>query len=515
MPQTLTYPGVYIEELPSNVHTIIGVATSITAFVGRALRGPVDDPVTVDSFGAFVRRFGGLSRLSPMSYAVAQYFQNGGGTAVIVRVNHDATTAGADLPAGAGTLGLDAASPGAWGTGLRVQVQNSDAAFAGGFNLTVEEVDRDNGNRVLNTEVFRNLTIGKGDPRYVGAILAQQSSLVRLRGDPPATRPDETAAGPPAVSIDFGAASDGGPIDDGDLSDPGLQGSKRGLWALDGADLVNIIVVPPLELDRNVGSATHEAALAYAASRRAIYLVDPPFGWSDAADPVQAAQSGLDALVSKLDNGAISFPAIHAPDPLQENRLETFAPSGTVAGVIARTDASRGVWKSPAGLEATLVGVPELAYKLTNAENGRLNPLGINCLRSFPGVGNVVWGARTLRGADTLADQWKYLAVRRTAYFIEETLYRATQWVLFEPNDEPLWAQIRLNVGAFMQDLFQQGAFAGTTPKEAYLVKCDRETTPPEDVDKGVVNILVGFQPLKPAEFVYITIQQLAGQGQS
>jgi len=170
------------------------------------------------------------------------------------------------------------------------------------------------------------------------------------------------------------------------------------------------------------------------------------------------------------------------------------------------------VWKAPAGLDATLVGVPGLAVPLTDPENGELNPLGINCLRSMPPAGRIIWGARTLRGDDRLADQWKYLPVRRTALYIEESLYRGTQWVVFEPNDEPLWAQIRLNVGAFMHDLFRRGAFQGKTPRDAYFVKCDNETTTQNDIDLGVVNIVVGFAPLKPAEFVVIQLQQLAGQ---
>jgi phage tail sheath protein FI len=163
-------------------------------------------------------------------------------------------------------------------------------------------------------------------------------------------------------------------------------------------------------------------------------------------------------------------------------------------------------------LEATLAGVPDLSVKLTDADSGLLNPLGINCLRSFPVVGRVVWGSRTLVGADVLASDWKYVPVRRLALFIEESLFRGTQWVVFEPNDEPLWAQIRLNVGAFMQDLFRQGAFAGVSAREAFAVRCDRETTTPLDQQRGIVNIVVQFAPLRPAEFVVIRLQQLAGQ---
>jgi hypothetical protein len=206
-------------------------------------------------------------------------------------------------------------------------------------------------------------------------------------------------------------------------------------------------------------------------------------------------------------------------DPLRDNQLADFAPCGIVAGVMARTDAARGVWKAPAGIEANLQGVLGLSINglpagLTDDENGQLNPRGINCLRNLPAIGHVVWGARTLEGADALASQWKYVPVRRLALFLEESLFRGTQWVVFEPNDEPLWSQIRLNLGSFMHTLFLQGAFQGTTPREAYFVKCDKETTTQTDIDNGIVNIVVGFAPLKPAEFVVIKIQQIAQQAQ-
>ncbi|MEM9267054.1 MAG: phage tail sheath C-terminal domain-containing protein, partial [Cyanobacteria bacterium P01_F01_bin.13] len=212
------------------------------------------------------------------------------------------------------------------------------------------------------------------------------------------------------------------------------------------------------------------------------------------------------------DHAALFFPMLMKPNILKENQIEAFAPCGAVAGIFARTDAQRGVWKAPAGTEATLVGVPKLSVPLTDAENGELNPLAINCLRGFPAAGRVIWGSRTLQGDDRLASEWKYVPVRRTALLIEESLYRGTQWAVFEPNDEPLWAQLRLNIGAFMQNLFRQGAFQGSTPQEAYLVKCDSETTTQNDINLGIVNVVVGFAPLKPAEFVILKIQQLAGQ---
>jgi phage tail sheath protein FI len=237
--------------------------------------------------------------------------------------------------------------------------------------------------------------------------------------------------------------------------------------------------------------------------------MDPPAAWSSLDNAVTGASA---AAFTASKNAAVYFPRVNQPDVLRDGQIGTFAPSGAIAGTIARTDATRGVWKAPAGLDATIGGVSALAIPLTDLEIGRLNPLGVNCLRASPGAGFTIWGARTRAGSDRLASEWKYLPVRRTALFLEESLDRGTQWVVFEPNDAPLWAQIRLNINAFMNGLFRQGAFAGTTPKEAYFVKCDAETTTQDDVNLGIVNIVVGFAPLKPAEFVVIKLQQMAGQ---
>jgi phage tail sheath protein FI len=218
---------------------------------------------------------------------------------------------------------------------------------------------------------------------------------------------------------------------------------------------------------------------------------------------------GLDPVRS--NHAALYFPHLEQSDPLT-GRLRPFPPCGAVAGIMARTDSERGVWKAPAGTEARLAGTRALTVPLNDPENGLLNPLGVNCLRAFPVIGPVIWGGRTLEGADALASQWKYVPVRRLALMIEESLYRGTKWVVFEPNDEPLWAQIRLNVGAFMHSLFERGAFQGVSSRDAYFVRCDKETTTQNDINNGIVNILVGFAPLKPAEFVIIKIEQLAGQ---
>jgi phage tail sheath protein FI len=292
----------------------------------------------------------------------------------------------------------------------------------------------------------------------------------------------------------------------------GSQNDKTGLFALEKADLFNLLCIPPYTAGGDAGASVVTAAAAYCETRRAMLLVDPPSAWTTK----DQAKAGIGAGVGTTSkNAALFFPRLREADPQRDNQLRDFAPCGAVAGVIARTDAQRGVWKAPAGLDATLAGVQGLTVPLTDPENGELNPLGVNCLRIRPAVGPVVWGARTLQGDDRLASEWKYIPVRRMALYLEESLYRGTQWVVFEPNDEPLWAQIRLNIGAFLQGLFRQGAFQGKTPREAYLVKCDKETTTQNDINSGIVNIVVGFAPLKPAEFVIIQLQQLAGQVQA
>ena len=227
---------------------------------------------------------------------------------------------------------------------------------------------------------------------------------------------------------------------------------------------------------------------------------------ADVLDP----RSGMTAVASAADNAAMYFPRIVAPDPLNAGQPASFAPCGAIAGIFARIDDQRGVWKAPAGQEAALRGVSGLSHHLNDDENGRLNAVGVNAVRSFPGAGNLVWGARTLQGADALASDWKYIPVRRLVFYIEESISRGTQWAVFEPNAEPLWAELRLQVGAFMQGLFTRGAVQGQTAREAYFVRCGQDTTTQADIDRGIVNVEIGLAPLKPAEFVVINIQQIS-----
>jgi len=542
MPSTYTFPGVYVEEIPSGVHTISGVSTSDTAFIDFFPRGPVDEAVRITSFGDFERTFGGLHSWSEASYAIQQYYLNGGQIAWVVRVAPGSPgTAHLSLTGGSpveDVITVEAANPGAWGNNLRVAVVT---AGSGRFNLAIREIATSGGRtRTVNTEIHRNLTMDRNDSRYAIRFVNNASSLVQLTdtstGSPPtsvASDPTAPDGVPESAWQPLVDGSDGNVYDsDGNLVSAvrsefatmivGDEEEKSGMRALDAIApfVFNLLCIPaavkidadPLTDISNMTSIVSEAQ-SYCEGKRAFLIMDVPEG-------VDTPSRMIDWLALLEGNGlrnrnaALYFPRITVPDQLNENRPRNIGPSGTLAGVYARTDAGRGVWKAPAGTDASLRGAT-LAARITDQENGALNPIGVNALRNFPIYGNIVWGARTLDGADQQASEWKYVPVRRIALYIEESLFQGLKWVVFEPNDEPLWSQIRLNVGAFMQNLFRQGAFQGTTPQQAYFVRCDSSTTTQNDIDRGIVNIVVGFAPLKPAEFVVIQIQQMAGQSEA
>ncbi len=518
MPVNPTYPGVYIEELASGVRTITGVATSITALLGRTLRGPVNRPMTLNSFGDFERVFGGLWAESTVSFAVRDFFLNGGSQAVVVRLFRASGNGKAKLVFGtAPDLTLEAASEGLWGNALTATVSLLDAASAAQvaprlgvepgdlFNLAVTDT------AAGVTEVHRNVTV-RDSPRRLDLVLAEDSALVRVAGALPTAPPIPNPPGTPVtvVVLPTNQGNDGSALTTTQFQ--GSRAAKTGLYALENADLFNLLCIPPYAPGTDVTASFWAEAAAYASERRAMLLVDPPASWDEVNDAVSGIAAIANPMGSAKKNAAFFFPRLNEANPIRQDMVEVFVPCGAVAGVFARTDARRGVWKAPAGLEANLNGVVALSVPMTDAENGLINPLGVNALRNRPAAGPVVWGARTLDGDDRLASEWKYVPVRRLALYLEESLYRGTQWVVFEPNDEPLWSQIRLNIGAFLQTLFRQGAFQGRTPQEAYFVKVDRETTTQADIDRGIVNIVVGFAPLKPAEFVIVKIQQIAGQ---
>lgn len=523
MPVALRHPGVYIEEIPSGVRTIVGVGTSITAFVGWAPQGPSDQAYLVLSWADYERKFGGLHADSALSYGVYHFFANGGQQAYIVRLVEYGVAKEASVTIE--KLTLRARGEGGWGKAYSVSTQRRAAPDDNRFRLVVYRTvkNSDGSETTLPVETFENLSLDPNDRRSAAAVINDESALLLAEVAAGATGApaDQTEPVDPADpnsptqpkrnkldgsadgrvlkpdSSEFEAA-----LDPSGNADPLIK--TRGINLLKKVDLFNLLVVPGESTATMLGKLQ-----AFCKDRRAFNIADPAPG--DTFDTLQSGPKG--ALTGNTaTNGALYFPYIIAPDPLQENRPRAFPPSGAVAGVYARTDATRGVWKAPAGTEASLVGVSGVQTPLTDNENGELNPRAINSIRNFAVYGTVVWGARTLHGNDERGSEWKYVPVRRTALFIEETLYRALKWVVFEPNDEPLWAQIRLNVGAFMHNMFRQGAFQGKTPQEAYLVKCDKDTTTQADINLGVVNIVVGFAPLKPAEFVIVKIQQLAGQ---
>jgi phage tail sheath protein FI len=682
-----TYPGVYIQELTSPVHAIAGVATSIAAFVGITRRGIDNRAQAIFSFGDYQRLYGGLASNSEVSYAVQQFYLNGGGQAYVVRTPMRYPVGaviyaqvGFGVPKAPATEGLtfSALSSGLWANGqllLDVDVNGLDLSVATGdplaFNLTVTNLADG------STESFPAVTLNSNANNFVAAVVNEPdagSQLVNVVAGLPATptalnvtgilgtglpvttisgvnylagvnnklgggntntiasadcgltlklpatfNPNtlaikvigsgapisQTVAGlalqlqqaintalainAPGASVTCSAAPNGAnsairvnallpndpdaiisftappsgndasaafglatptlsnvahyALGTGASSAPlnyastaataptGLPGSNEligdplaftGIYALLKVPIFNLMCVPesaralpgdPNTLDPAVNPVQiYSAAIALCDQQRAMLLLDPPPG---VRTPAAAVDWKTNTIGVVDPNGAAFWPRLKLADALNNGQLRTFAPSGVVAGLYARSDGENGVWTAPAGISATLNGVQSMTYDLTDQENGQLNPLGLNCFRTFPIYGKVLWGARTLVGADALANQWKYVPVRRMALFLESSLYQGTQWVVFQPNDERLWAAIRLNVGAFMQTYFLKGAFQGQTPNEAYLVKCDSETTTQADIDIGVVNILVGFAPLKPAEFVVIQIQQLAGQTSS
>jgi uncharacterized protein len=668
MPQ-VSYPGVYIQEVPSGVRTVTSVSTSIAAFIDFFKQGPVNEAVQIFGMTDFERIYGGLDDRSEGSYAISQFFLNGGSEAHVVRVAKDDPAA---LPGirlrkasvklkadtsggGAVVLEVSAINEGIWGNTLRVDVDHNTTDPTKLFNLYVTRYDGTGGKaRALIVEKYLNLAV---DPvthsRYVEAVVNDESSLIRVKhtaagtadatklpamtgtvsgdlvgltqanfnamsgkklkikmpstatakdvtldtwsvvagsegvkslrdlrgyletairkadttsalftgasvdvvnnklrvlmgrggdtytttdaieitdfsvGDTTATLvkltdATDTGANVQEYALGLAAGADIAALKKGDVGGDGdkpgadeIVGSlavdpHTGMYALDYVDLFNILCIPrAADLSATEMTTVVSKALKYCEDRRAFMIIDIP----KTIDQTQEMKDWLDANSAfRHKNAAVYFPRPAIPDPKNEYRLRYVGASGTMAGLYARTDGSRGVWKTPAGIEATLSGVTDLATKLSDAQNGTLNPLGINCLRSFPVYGNIAWGGRTLDGADALASDWKYLAVRRLTLMIEESLFRGTKWVVFEGNDEKLWAKIRQNLGAYMMSLFRQGAFQGTDPKAAFYVKCDKETTTQNDINQGIVNIEVGFAPLKPAEFVVIKIQQIAGQ---
>ena len=318
--------------------------------------------------------------------------------------------------------------------------------------------------------------------------------------------------GKQALIVRVGKSSPGGPA----IVLTGSRTDKTGFYALEKTEQFNLLCLTSTVAGADVPLEVYQEAMAYCQERRAMLLMDAPTEWGTSptgtVDHIvdRFEQSGLTRAVGGK-NAMIYFPRILVDDPLGSGGPRTIGPCGAAAGILTRIDETRGVWKAPAGTDATLVGVRELQVQLTGEDYGLLSRRGINCFRKLSDGGFVVWGARTLEGADTLVSEWKYVPVRRCALFLESSIAEGLKWVAFEPNEEPTWAKIRSSARGFLNSLFRQGAFLGQKPSEAFFVKCDQETTTNADVVQGILNVLIGFAPLKPAEFVIIRIQLKTG----
>jgi phage tail sheath protein FI len=513
MPVNPNYPGIYIEELPSSSRTITAAPTSIAVFVGYThpfKTKNYDKAVRVFNFAEYEREFGGFYQSGVVSadvaYAIDQFFLNGGSDAYVLGLDPKIS---ADVSAAQNTLSsikFTALEPTDLGTTqITVTISNvqSDKKTA---DITVVY-----GSSGLRAETFRQVTLGdRTKPSFLENRINGVSTLVKV--SPDSTYPSMFPKLPSPTSLTLSTSTPpGASVFPSQAFVDVFQADKD----LDKVPIFNLLLIPGVA-DNSVWSA----ALAFCERKQAFLILDSSRNacadTSSAPLPLMEEQMLNDAVVPKSTNGAIYFPYLKSTDSLTGNPIE-LPPSGFVAGIYARTDLNRGVWKAPAGLETVIrntTGVVERG-KMTDQRQGTLNPIGVNCLRSFPGIGTVVYGARTLVSGNTALQQWKYVPVRRIALFIEQTLIRNLGWVVFEPNDEPLWAAIRTSIEGFMLSLYSQGAFQGSTPSQAFQVKCDKSTTTQTDIDLGKVNIVVAFAPLKPAEFVIIKIAQLAGQVQA
>jgi phage tail sheath protein FI len=561
------HPGVYVLEVPSAVRPIEGVSTSTAAFIGYASKGPIAgtrlpngtiaQPLLVTSFTDYTRKFGGFRADSFLTYAVRAFFDNGGKRVYIVRVTGQGTSSPPSspptsppgvIPGGAATpaislagasLRVSAANEGQWGNDIRVAILNSsDGDTADNFKL---QVLYDSGSGFQVVETYDNVTF-LGSPSslpgtvansltpadYARTVINARSEYIAITADfmtRPANTPLPTPPYPPGFPL---AGGSDGPLPQAPGDYIGHAAATNspdpvtgtGIHALDKITDVNLIAIPGAG-----DQTTVQQGVEYCKNRP---LQDCFFigDIGSVNDTPAARQQGSQTDVVNIDQarnfavtfpgksagdyGAVYFPWLRSPDPLGTGRNPTILlpPSGFMAGIYARIDNSRGVFKAPAGLEAGAFGAVSPQADISDTEQDLLNPVSVNAIRTVPGGGIVSWGTRTA-GSDA---SWRYIPVRRMAIFLRVSIYYGIQWAVFEPNDEPLWASLRLNIRAFMLTQFRAGAFQGSKPDDAFFVKCDSNTTTQADIDLGIVNILVGFAPLKPAEFVILKLSQKVNQ---
>jgi uncharacterized protein len=557
MPELL-HPGVYVQEVPSAVRPIEGVSTSTAAFIGITDKGPVPgtilpsgraaQPVLVTSFTEYTRIFGGFREDSFLTYAAQAFFQNGGQRLYIVRVVPPSPTSPPSSPpgispgtantvVGSGTAALSivAANQGKWGNNIWVQIAPSSDGAANNFKLLVKYGSTAGEAQGNTVEAYDNVTFNSSPTSLPGSTNPAEyaRTVVNSRSEYIAIVSDFTSVPAPSALAPLTSGADGGASTVHFIGAAAASNTLAGtgLYALDKITDVNLIAIPG---QGDIG--TVNAGVEYCKNQRPLqdcfFIGDMgivgPGGVTDVrlarrddaspdvstiADARAFATTGIGgAAIDKAagDYGAIYFPWVYAPDAIGTGRNPRILlpPSAFLAGIYARIDNSRGVFKAPAGTEAGVAGALAPFVTTSDTEQDQLNPIKVNVIRTVPGSGLVVWGSRTI-GSDA---SWRYIPVRRMAIFLRVSIYYGIQWAVFEPNDEPLWASLRLNIRAFMLTQFRAGAFQGSTPDDAFFVKCDSSTTTQQDIDNGVVNILVGFAPLKPAEFVVLKLSQKVNQ---
>ncbi len=500
--------GIQVQEESGSGQSIAEAPTAVTAFVGRCLRGPVDRPVAVSGFNEFQRIFGGLWQPSTLSYAVEQYFENGGRAAIVVRVTNGARCCTIRLPGGDGELVLEALAPGTREF-LRAAVdydgigENEEDCF----NLVIQRVRTPGSEHIEDQEIYRRVSVLPDGARPVAAVLAE-SALARLAGELPSARPDPTprqdARGLAGYVLSGTDADDGAPLTDYDIIGSAARGT--GLFALDAVDGFNLLCIPPLAREVDVGPSTLLVANRYCRERRAILFVDPPLAWDSAAK----AHAEMRHWPMPSDSACMFFPRLLGYDKLR-GRFEAFAPSGAVAGMLSRASEHWPVWTSACVEEAVVRPGLRPATAVDDELRARLAAVGVNTVQAVRRSGREVPTARTLAGPGAGAADWRSLAARRLALLVVNSIERGTRWVVFEPNEPATWRRATAQLREFMTMLEDRGAFADREPGDRWFAVCDERVNRERHREQGIVNILFGIPALRPGHFHAWLVSHRAG----
>jgi len=500
--------GILVQEEAGSGQSIAEAPTAITAFVGRCLRGPVNRPVVISGFSEFQRIFGGLWQPSTLSYAVEQFFENGGRTAIVVRVTNGARCCTLELPAGNQSLVLQALAPGTREF-LRAAVDydgigdNEDELF----NLVIQRVRTPGSEHIEDQEIYRRLSIVPDAARSVEKVLAD-SELARVSGELPRLRPDPTPRQDPrglaGYVLSGTDADDGAPLTDYDIIGSAAQGT--GLFALDAADAFNLLCIPPLSRDVDVGASTLLVANRYCRERRALFFIDPPLAWDSAAKAI--AEMRLWPLPS--DSACMFFPRLLGYDKLR-GRFEAFAPCGAVAGTLSRASEHWPVWTTACGEDTVLRPGLRPACVVDEKHRSRLAAAGVNTVQTVRRSVGDSPRACTLAGPGAVAADWRSLAARRLSLLIVNSIERGTRWMLFEPNEPPAWRRAAQQVRDFLAMLEERGAFAHREPGDRWFVLCDERVNRERHREQGIVNLMFGFPAQRSGGFHAYIVSHRAG----